>query len=132
MRLGAWRSGPGSQRDGQSVVHESGHGVQERGSGCCENGDSQAWLWELAQTVQGVRIDETSLHEYTNLLEYDFGTTDGSKKKLLTWENQIVDFQKATGEVYRNVRLCCRGLQDQSGRICEFRIEEITELFEWH
>ena len=23
---------------------ESGHGVQRRGSGCCENGDSQAWL----------------------------------------------------------------------------------------
>ena len=31
----------------------------------------------------------TSLHEYTNLLEYDFGTTDGFKKKLLQWENQI-------------------------------------------
>ena len=28
----------------QSVVHESGHGVQERGSGCGENCDSQAWL----------------------------------------------------------------------------------------
>ena len=40
----------------------------------------------------------TSLHEYTNLLEYDFGTTDGFKKRLLKWENQIVDFQKATGE----------------------------------
>ena len=36
----------------------------------------------------------TSLHEYTNLLEYDFGTTDGFKKRLLKWENQIVDFQK--------------------------------------
>ena len=36
--------GPGAQRDGQSVVHESGHGVQERGSGCGENCDSQAWL----------------------------------------------------------------------------------------
>ena len=41
----------------------------------------------------------TSLHEYSNLLEYDFGTTDGFKKKLLKLENQIVDFQKATGEV---------------------------------
>ena len=39
----------------------------------------------------------TSLHEYTNLLEYDFGTTDGFKKKLLKRENQIVDFQKVTG-----------------------------------
>ena len=39
-----WGSGPGSQRDGQSVVHESGHGVQERGSGFGENSDSQAWL----------------------------------------------------------------------------------------
>ena len=37
---------------------------------------------------------------YTNLLEYDFGTTDGFKKKLLKWENQIVDFQKATSEVF--------------------------------
>ena len=42
----------------------------------------------------------TSLHEYTNLLEYDFGTTHGFKKRLLKWENQIVDFQKATGEVF--------------------------------
>ena len=41
----------------------------------------------------------TSLHEYTNLLGYDFGTTDEFKKKLLKWENQTVDFQKATGEV---------------------------------
>ena len=40
----SWGSGPGSQRDGQSVVHESGHGVQERGSGCGENCASQAWL----------------------------------------------------------------------------------------
>ena len=51
----------------------------------------------------------TSLHEYTNLLEYDFGSTDGFKKKLLKWENQIVDFQKA-GEVFSD-RLkcaCCR------------------------
>ena len=42
----------------------------------------------------------TSLHEFSNLLEYDFGTTDGFKKKLRKWENQIVDFQKATGEVF--------------------------------
>ena len=42
----------------------------------------------------------TSLHLYTNLLEYDFGTTDGFKKRLLKWENQNVDFQKATGEVF--------------------------------
>ena len=48
----------------------------------------------------------TSLHEYTNLLEYDFGTTDGFKKKLLKWKNQIVDFQKATGEVFSD-RLKC-------------------------
>ena len=48
----------------------------------------------------------TSLHEYTNLLEYDFGTTDGFKKKLLKWENQFVDFQKATGEVFSD-RLKC-------------------------
>ena len=30
-----------AERDGQSIVHESGHGVQERGSGCGENSDSQ-------------------------------------------------------------------------------------------
>ena len=42
----------------------------------------------------------TSLHEYTNLLEYDFGSPDGFKKRLLKWENQIVDFQKTTGEVF--------------------------------
>ena len=48
----------------------------------------------------------TSLHEYTNLLEYDFVTTDGFKKRLLKWENQIVDFQKATSEVFSD-RLKC-------------------------
>ena len=48
----------------------------------------------------------TSLHEYTHLLEYDFGTTDGLKKKLLKWENQIVDFQKTTGEAFSD-RLKC-------------------------
>ena len=48
----------------------------------------------------------TSLHEYTNLLEYDFGTTDGFNKRLLKKENQIVDFQKATGEVLSD-RLKC-------------------------
>ena len=48
----------------------------------------------------------TSLHKNTNLLEYDFGTTDGFKKRLLKWENQIVDFQKATSEVFSD-RLKC-------------------------
>ena len=33
----------------------------------------------------------TSLHEYPNLLEYDSGTTDGFKKKIVEGENQIVD-----------------------------------------
>ena len=42
----------------------------------------------------------TSLHKYSNLLEYDFGTTDGFKKTLLKWENQSVDFHQATGEVF--------------------------------
>ena len=48
----------------------------------------------------------TSLHQYTNLLGYDFGNTDGFKKRLLKWENQIVDFQKATGEGFSD-RLNC-------------------------
>ena len=48
----------------------------------------------------------TSLHEYTNLLEYHFGTTDGFKKRLLKWENQIVDVQKATGEVFSDRQKC--------------------------
>ena len=48
----------------------------------------------------------TSLHDYTNLLEYDFGTTDGFKKKLLKWEDRIVDFQKVTSEVFSD-RLKC-------------------------
>ena len=46
------------RRDGQSVVHESSLGVQERVPGCCENCDSRAWLWELAKTEQGVRSDD--------------------------------------------------------------------------
>ena len=48
----------------------------------------------------------TSLHEYTNLLEYDCGTTDGFKKRLLKWENQIVDVQKATCEVFSDRQKC--------------------------
>ena len=48
----------------------------------------------------------TSLHGCTKLLEYDFGTTDGFKKRLLNWENQIVDFQKATGEVFSDRVKC--------------------------
>ena len=81
----------------------------------------------MAQTVQGVRID------YTNLLEYDFGTTDGFKNKLLKWENQIVDFQKATGEVFSD-RLKCAIVSRSPAPIRTYlrRIEEITELFEWH
>ena len=75
----------------------------------------------------------TSLHEYTNLLEYDFGTTDGFKNKLLKWENQIVDFEKATGEVFSD-RLKCAIVSRSSAPIRTYlrRIEEITELFEWH
>ena len=46
------------------------------------------------------------MHEHTNLLEYDFGTTDGFKKRLLKWGNRIVDFQKATGKVFSD-RLNC-------------------------
>ena len=37
----------------------------------------------------------TSLHEYTNLLEYDFATTNGFKK-----------FQKATSEVFSDRQKC--------------------------
>ena len=61
--------------------------------------------WRRLSKEYGVTAG-TSLHEYTNLLEYDFGTTDGFKKRLLKWENQIVDFQKATGEVFSD-RLKC-------------------------
>ena len=59
----------------------------------------------------------TSLHEYTNLLEYDFGTTDGFKKRLLKWENQIVDFQKATGEVFSDRLKCAIVLSRSPGPI---------------
>ena len=59
----------------------------------------------------------TSLHECSNLLEYDFGTTDGFKKKLLKWENQIVDFQKATDEVFSDRLKCATVLSRSPGRI---------------
>ena len=62
-------------------------------------------IWRKLSKEYGATTG-TSLHEYTNLLEYDFGTTDGFKKRLLKWENQIVDFQKATGEVFSD-RLKC-------------------------
>ena len=91
---GAGRGSPGSQRDGQSVVHESGHGVQERGSGCGETVTHKRGFesWRRLSKEHGATTG-TSLHEYTNLFEYDFGTTKGFKKRLY-WENQIVDFQK--------------------------------------
>ena len=59
----------------------------------------------------------TSLHEHTNLLEYDFGTTDGFKKKLLKWENQIGYFQKATGEVFSDRLKCAIVLSRSPGPI---------------
>ena len=61
--------------------------------------------WRKLSEEYGATIG-TSSHEHTNLLEYDFGTTDGFKKRLLKWENRIVDFQKATGEVFSD-RLKC-------------------------
>ena len=62
-------------------------------------------IWRKLSKEYGATTG-ASLHEYTNLLEYDFGTTDGFKKRLLKWENQIVDFQKATGKVFSD-RLKC-------------------------
>ena len=59
----------------------------------------------------------TSLHEYSDLLECDFGTTDGFKKKLLKWENQIVDFQKATSEVFSDRLKCAIVLSRSPGPI---------------
>ena len=85
---------------------------------CWENCDSQTCFWELAQTEHGtLRNDSDSLHEYTNLLEYDFGTTDGFKKRLLKCENQIVDFLKATVKCSMKiwkVTLCSQDFQPQS------------------
>ena len=62
----------------------------------------------------------TSLHEYSNLLEYDFGTTDGFKKRLLKWENQIADCQKATGEVFSDRLKCAIVLSRSPGPIRTF------------
>ena len=59
----------------------------------------------------------TSLHDYSNLLEYDFGTTDGFKKKLLKWENQIADFQKSTGESFSDRLKCAIVLSRSPGPI---------------
>ena len=59
----------------------------------------------------------TSLHEYSNLLEYDVGTTDGFKKRLLKWENQSADFQRATGEVFSDRLKCAIVLSQSPGPI---------------
>ena len=104
---GTWGIGPGSQRDGQSVAHEfwpwwcknEALDLVKTVKHSCES-------WRKLSKEYGATTG-TLLHEYTNLLEYDFGTTDGFKKRLLKWEkNQIVDFQKATGEVFSD-RLKC-------------------------
>ena len=73
----------------------------------------------------------TSLPEYTNLLEYDFGTKDGFKKRLLKWEIILLTSRKRQVKCLVtewNVQLCCQDHQHQSERTCEFRIEKITEL----
>ena len=59
----------------------------------------------------------TSLHEYSDHLECDFGTTDGFKKKFLKWEKRIVDFQKATGEVFSDRLKCAIVLSRSPGPI---------------
>ena len=63
--------------DRRGVVHESGHGVQERASGRYENDDSQAWLRELAQTEQGVRSDDfdvvARVHESSGIRLWNHG-----------------------------------------------------------
>ena len=46
-----------------------------------------------------------------DLLENDFGTTVGFKKRLLKWENQIVDLQKANGEVFSDRLKCAIAVQ---------------------
>ena len=59
----------------------------------------------------------TSLHEYSNLLEYDFGTTDGFKKKLLKRQNMIAEFQKATSEAFSDRLKCAVVLSRSPGPI---------------
>ena len=56
----------------------------------------------------------TSLHDYTNLLEHGFGTTDGFKKKLSKWEHQVVGFQKATSEEFSDRLKCDRVVEVSS------------------
>ena len=77
----------------------------------------------------------TSLHEYSNLLEYDFGTTDGFKKKLLKWENQIADFQKPTGESFSDRLKCAIVLSRSQGPIRTYswrqRLMTPTVWFRW-
>ena len=108
MHLGSLvKQSRNAERDGQSAVHESGHGVQSEALDVVKTVIHKRGFesWRKLCKEFGLTTG-TSLHEYSNLLEYDFGTTDGFKKKLLKWENQVVDFQKATGEVFSD-RLKC-------------------------
>ena len=83
--------------------------VKTIGTSLCLTSSSlvvSATITERSWSTDTFELKSSNLHEYTNLLEYDFGTTDGFKKWLLKWENQNVDLQKATSEVFSD-RLKC-------------------------
>ena len=82
-RRGAWRSSPGTQTDKAlymilaMVCKNDALGVVKS---VIRMRGFESWR-KLCK-----EYGSTSLHEYSNLLEYDFRTTDGLKKKLLKWD----------------------------------------------
>ena len=85
----------GALNEEASSVEELGKAVQERRDDALDvvktvtrKRGFESWrtLCEEYRSTTG-----TWFHEYSNFLEYDFGTTDGFKKSLQKCENQIAD-----------------------------------------
>ena len=74
----------------------------------CKNDERGHECWRMLCKEYGSTIG-TLLHEDSIILEYNIGTTDGVKKRLLT----------------------CPGRQGRSGRTCGCRIVEIKESVVW-
>ena len=69
---------PERRETGQSAVHESGYGVQERGPKTVTYKRGFESCRKLCKEYGS--MTGTSLHEYSNLLECDFGTRMDSRR----------------------------------------------------
>ena len=72
-------------------------------------------------------------------LSKEYGATTGTSvarvhesSGIRLWNHRWIQEETVEMGKSENVQLCCQDLQLKSERICEFRVEKITELFELH